>query len=214
MSEALRKRGREPEALLDDSIDVEEPKRFRREETDHFLHLQQLDKTLADDDEEEYSPSEELVNGVMRSLEEEIAATCSTSSSYQSSNSGGNLAAADTYSDQTPVSDSGVDLCYLLEASDDELGIPLSPVLDSNDKICSSPKETSEGFSDATDLKFLGENWHFDDEFENYKEFPVYEDLYDASEVQDYMNRDFVSQGLLFDAELSTAWKLETASGM
>jgi len=214
MSETLRKRGREAEALLD-SIDVGEPKRFHGEETDGFFHLQQLDKTLTDDDEEEYSPSEELVNGVMRSLEEEIATTCSTS--YHPSNSGDNSAAADTFSDQegqARVSDSGVDLCYLLEASDDELGIPLSPVLHSNDIVCPSPKVTSDGLSDGTDLKYLGENWHFEDEFENYQDFAVYEDVYDASQVQDYMNRDFVSQGLLFDGELSTAWKLETASGL
>jgi hypothetical protein len=67
----------------------------------------------------------------MRSLEEEIAATCSTS--YLPSNSEDNSAASDIFSgqeSQTLDYDSGVDLSYLLEASDDDLGIPPSPVLD------------------------------------------------------------------------------------
>ena len=74
----LRKRDREPEALPD-SIDVREPKRFHGEETDRFLHLLQFHETLADELEEEFSPSEELVNRLMRSLEEEIGVACSSS---------------------------------------------------------------------------------------------------------------------------------------
>jgi len=39
-------------------------------------------------------------------------------------------------------------------------------------------------------------------------------DAWDASELQDYMNRDFVSQGMLFDGDFSTTWKLETTRSM
>jgi hypothetical protein len=206
MTETLRKRGREHE-VLPDSIDVPEPKRLHAEKTDRFLQLLQFDKTLADEEEEECAPSEELVNGVMRSLEEEIAGTSSTS--YLSSNFGDNSAASEISSDHaegTVASDSGMDLCYLLEASDNELGIPPSPVLNWKDEVCKSPKKTSESLWETPDLKSLGENWHFEDDMENYQQFVVYEDAWDAN--QDYTIRDFVSQDMLFDAEFFAPWRL------
>lgn len=196
-----------------DSIDVQEPKRFHGEETDEFLQLLQLDKTLTDEEEEESAPSEELVEGVMRSLEEEIGVTCSTS--YPSSTSGDNSVASNISSGhegETLSSDSVFDLCYLLEASDDELGIPPSPVQDLKYEICLSPKETAEGLLDSQDLKSLSENWHFEDDFENYQQFALYEEAWNASQLRDYMPRDFESQGLLFDGDFSESWRLETAS--
>lgn len=214
MSETLRKRGREAEALQD-SIDVGEPKRFHREETERFLQLLQLDETLSVEDEEEYTPSEELVNGIMRSLEEEIAVTCSTS--YHLSRSGDNLAAVDTSSShegQTRDSNSGNHLCYLREASDEELGIPPSPNVDLKHEVCQSPKETQDALSEGTDLELLSENWHFEVEFENNQQFAVFEDAWDASQLEDYMNSDFISQGILLDGEFSAGWRLETAGGM
>lgn len=214
MSEALRKRGRETDALLD-SIDVGEPKRFHPEETDRFHHLLQLDKTLSDEDEEDCAPSEELVNGIMKSLEEKIAAVSSTS--YNSSISGDNSVAVDISGGdegQTRDSNSGDHLCYLLEASDDELGIPPSPGLDLKHEVCQSPKKTSDGLSDIMDLKSLCENWHFEDDFEFYQQFAVYEDAWDASQLEDYMNRDFISKGMLLDGDFSSAWRLETAGGL
>lgn len=214
MSVTLRKRGREPETLLD-SIDAGEPKRFHGDETDRFLHLLQLDKTLTDDDEEEYAPSEELVNRVMKSLEEEISATCSTS--YHNSNSG-NISVADDISSghegQTRDSESVDDLFYFLEVSNDELGISPSTVLYSKDEVCQSPKATTDGLSESTDLKSLAENCHFEDNFESYQQFSVYEDAWDANQLEDYMNRDFDSQGMLFDEEILATWRLETAGGM
>jgi len=206
MSESpLRKRDREPEALPD-SIAVREPKRFHGEETYILLHLLQLDQTLADDGEEleEFAPSEELVNRVMRSLEEEIAATCSTS--YPSSNSGVKSAGPDISSGhevRTRDSDSAVDLRYLLEASDDELGIPPSPVLDLEEEVCQSPKETSESLWEKPDLKSMGENWHFEDHFDNYQQFAMYGNSWDAIQLEDYMNRDFVIQATVFYGDFS-----------
>jgi len=213
MSQTLGKREREPESLKD-SIDVGEPKRFHGEETYRFLL--QLDKTLADEDEEEEcAPSEELVSRIMRSLEEEIAATCYTS--HLPSNSEVNSASSDIFSgqdSQTLDSDSGVDLSYLLEASDDDLGIPPSPVLDLKNEVHPSPKETPEGLSETPYLNSLGENWHFEDNFDSYQQFPLYEDAWDASQMQDYINRDFVSQSMLFDGDFSMACRLETAGCM
>lgn len=212
MSQTIKKRACEPEAHTD-SIDAREPKRFHGEETDGFLHLLELDKTLADDEQEELAPSEELLEGVMRSLEEEIAATCSTS--CPSTCSGDNSAASDTCSGhegQTLDSDSLLDLCHLLEASDDEIGIPPSPVHDLKYEVCPSPNETSEGLSENQGIKSLGENWHFEDDFDDYEQFALYEDAWNASQLQDdYMNRDSGSPALLFDGELYETWNLDTA---
>lgn len=210
MSQTLGKREREPETLLNSSV-VAEPKRFHGEETDQFLF--QLDKTLSDEDEEEEcAPSEELVSGIMRSLEEEIATTCSTS--YLPSNSEDNSAASDIFSgqeSQTLDSDSAFDLSYLLEASDDDLGIP---VLGLKREVCPSPKEASEGLSETPYLKSLEENWHFEDNLDDYQQFPLCEDAWDASQLQDFVNRDFVNQSMLFDSDFSAACRLETAGGM
>lgn len=211
MSETLRKRGRE-EGPLPDSTDVQEPKRFNGEETDWFCHLLQLDKSLTQ--EQEFAPGEDFVSGVMRSLEEEISATCS---SFYTPNSGDNLPASDISSSETLISDSGIDLCYLLKASDDDLGIPSSPVLDSKDQVCqTASKETlsTEGILENSDLKCLGENWQLKDESESYQQFALYEDPCDASQIQDYMNRDFISQDVFFDGDFSAAWPFETARCM
>lgn len=199
----LRKRVRDPESLPD-SIDVQEPKRLHGEETDGLLELFELDQTLVnDDEEEEFAPSEELVNEVMRSLEEEIAVTCSTS--FNSSDSGDNSATSDSYVGQegeTVDSESGFDLCYLLEASDHDLGIPPSTVLDLKDEICLSTKEASECLFESADLKSLAENWHFEDDFENYEQFVVYEDPWDDSQLLH-----------VFDGDFSAATRLETDGG-
>jgi hypothetical protein len=212
----LRKRDRELETLPD-SINFQAGKRLHSEETDRFLNLLQLDQTLADDDlEEEFAPSEEIVKGVMRSLEEEIAPTCSTS--YRFSNSGDNSAAPDISRDhegQTRHSDSRVDLSYLLEASDDDLGIPPSPVRDLTEEFCQSSKETSEGLPENPNLKSLGENWNFEDDFEKYQHVEFYANAWDEIQLEHHLSRDFDGQTMLFDGEfVSAAWRLETAGGM
>lgn len=208
MSEMLRKRSRELECLPDCTA-VREWKRYQVEEMDQFHHPLLLDKTLAAV-EEEYVPSEEAVNEVMRRLEEEIGVT-----SYPSSNLGDDSTAYDKSRGhegrETLASDSGIDLIYLLEASDDELGIPLSPVLDLKDEVCQSPNETSECLFNNPDLESFGENWHFEDEFESYQQLEWCEDASDASKLRDFMNRDFISQDLFFEGDFSVAWTSETA---
>jgi len=142
----------------------------------------------------------------MRSLEKEIAPTCS--SSYSSSNSGDNLAATDIsrgHESETVASDFGFDLRYLLEASDDELGIPPNPVLDMKDEDGLSTMETFKDLLASLDLKFLGENWHFEDDFQNYQHIAMYDDPWIASQLQNYMNRDFVNQNMLFNSDFSAA---------
>lgn len=210
MSNTLRKRGREPEVLLD-SNEAREFKRFNGEETDLFRHFPLIDKTLA---EEQAACCEDVVCGVMRSLEEEISATCSTFYAPISADNSSASNISRGYESQTLVSD--IDLCYLLEASDDDLGIPSGPVLDFKDAVCQFPKETlsAEGLSENPHQKFQGENWDFKNEFENYQQFAVYEDSWAASELQDYMNRDFVSHDVLLDGDFSAAWTFDTAGWM
>lgn len=213
MCQTLGKREREPE-FLQDSIGVGHRKRFHGKETDGFLS--QLDKTLTEgEEEEECAPNEEAVNGLMRILEEEIGTPSSTS--YLPSNSEENSAASYTFSShesQTLGSDMGIDLSYLLEASDDDLGIPPSPVLELNDEIFPSPNQTTEGLSENAYLKSLGEAWLFDDKFDNFPQLTLYEDSWDASQLEDYMNIDFVSQSMLFDWDASVLCRLETAGGL
>jgi len=219
MPATLRKRCLEPEGLPD-STDVRESKRFNGmgEEMDLFRHLPLLDKTRAENEivNEECASIQEFVIGVMRSREEEISETFST---FYASISLDNSSSNDIYSvheEQTLVSDSDIDLCYLLEASDDELGIPSTPILDSKNEFCQPPKETfiAEGFSETADLKWQGENWDFVDEFHNYQQFDLFEDAWDANHVQDYMNKDFISQEVLFGGAFSAAWTLETTGSM
>lgn len=208
MSQTLKKRGREPEAVPA-SIDVWETKRFHSDDNDRFRHLLQLDETLSQE-EEECAPSEEVINEVMKSLEEEIGTTCFTS--YLSSNSGDNSASSDISSGQegeTLASESGFDLSYLLEASDDELGIPFDPVLDFKDEVWPSTGETLEGLLENPDPKFLGEIWHLED-IENYLQFALYEDACEASQTEDYMNRVFLGPDMFLEAEFSAAWISET----
>lgn len=214
MSDTLRKRGRETEALLD-STDVQDYKRFNGtgEEMDLFRHFPAvLGKTqLAD---REASSNEDFLSGVMRSLEEEDIST--TTSTFYAPISVHNSPASDIcrgYEGQTLVSDSGIDLSYLLEASDDDLGIPSGPSLDFNNEICQSSHEilSAEGLSENSDLKCEGENWDFEDEVvENYQQFVLYEDAWDVSQVQSYMNREFASQDMFFDGDFSAAWTSET----
>jgi hypothetical protein len=143
----------------------------------------------------------------MRSLEEEIAATFSTS--YLPSNYGDTSAASDICRDhegQTLDSDTGVDLSYLLDASDYELGIPPSTAPDMKGEACLYRNETSASLSESPDLKSLAENCHFEGDFENYQHLiALYEDPWIASQLQDYMDTDCVSPGMLFDGDYSEA---------
>ena len=106
----------------------------------------------------------------MGSLEEEIAATYFTS--YLPSNSGDNVTTFDICRDhegKTLDSDVGVDLSYLLNVSEHELDIPPSPTLNMKGEVCLSRNETIASLSKNPDLKSLAENFHFEDDFENYQ---------------------------------------------
>lgn len=204
MSQTLRKRGREPESLPDS-------KRFNGQDTDPFLDLPLLHETVAAA-EEECDSSKDFGCEAMRNPDEEVNATCST---FFDSNFGDESANTDICGEherQTLVSESGIDLCYLLEASDDELGIPPNPVLDLKDDICQSGEEIfiSDGFWENLDVKCVDEIKVLEDDFDNNHQLELYEDVCDARQLLDYMNREFVIPEILFEGEFSAACTLET----
>lgn len=188
-----RKRHREPEVLAD-SIDVRERKRFHSEDVDRFLPVLQLDQSFANDDDEEFASSGELLNEVMRSLEKGIAATCSNST-------GPDITSG--HEGQTLHSDSAVNLSYLMEASDEELGIPPIPVLDFKKEVCQSSKDIFEDLMKDSTLKSIGENWYLEKDSENYEQSILYGNSWDAIQLDDYVNRDFISQTMLIEGDFS-----------
>lgn len=206
MSQTLRKRGRESES----SPDVGESKRFNGQDTDPFLHLPLLDETLAAA-EEEYDPSEDFGCEAMRSVEEELNGTCSTFFAPNSVDKSANLDISSEHERRTVVSEWRIDLCYLLEASDDELGIPPSPVLDLKGDVSKSREEifTTQSFWENPEFNCLDEIIVLEDDFENNQEFELYEDDCDARQLEDYMKREFVGQEVLFGGDFSAAaWTL------
>lgn len=188
-----RKRHREPEVLAD-SVGVGERKRFHSEEVDRFLHVLQLDQSFANDDDEEFASSGELLNEVMRSLEKGIAATCSNSA-------GPDITSG--HEGQTLHSDSAVNLSYLMEASDEELGIPPIPVLDFKKDVCQSSKDIFEDLMKDSTLKSIGENWYLEKDFQNYEQSILYGNSLDEIQLDNYVNRDFISQTMLIEGDFS-----------
>jgi hypothetical protein len=79
-------------------------------------------------------------------------------------------------------------------------------------EVCQSLKETSESLRENRDLKSLGENWHFENDFEDYQPFALYDNAWDAIQIEDYINRYFVSQAMSFDGDFSLMqhgdWKM------
>jgi len=209
MTQTLRKRDREPEALLV-STDVLEAKRVHGEETERFSPVLQLDKILSQE-EEEWGASEEVINEVKKSLEEEI---CTPRFNSCPSNSGDNLTSIDISSGQegeTLASDLGDDLFYLLGLSDDELGIPVSLLTNMMDEVHQSTEETWQGLLEKADLKSISQVWEFEDDFGNYQQFASYDDAHEARELQGYIHTDFVCQNTFFDGDFSATWTLEAA---
>lgn len=204
MSQTLRKRGREPESLPDS-------KRFNGQDTDPFLDLQLLGETVAAA-EEECDSSKDFGCEAMRSLDEEVNATCPTFFAPNFGDEPANTDICGEHERQTLVSESGIDLCYLLEASDDELGIPPNPVLNLKDDVCQSGEEIliSDCFWENPHVKCVDEIKILEDDFDNNQQLELYEDVCDARQLQDYMNREFVIQEILFGGDFFAASTLET----
>ncbi|GLJ07837.1 hypothetical protein SUGI_0075210 [Cryptomeria japonica] len=203
MSGLLNKRSREEEALQDSS------KRF------HCGTEQQNLYTLEDfefpenfqETEPKCCASEEAVCADLRDFEEEIGAM-SPSASEQGF-SGLNREDDSLASDMTSGygnSEDGIDLCYLLEASDDELGIPPTPVYNFEGEENSG---FASDFNENADLKDFLEKWHFEDNFVDCREFSLIEDS--AAIAWDDLA---ASQGLFVDGDCYQSWGLENAGDL
>lgn len=201
-----RKRGREENDELSFS-DVSEAKRFNglTAQGEELLHLLE---DMDPNDEKSLGDSEELVEGVMRSLEEEIGVQTSCSSN----NLDENIQLEDFLLAESANSlDSNVELGYLLEASDDELGIP--PTLTGVPEDQSSSDESCADILDkpAVENKYYGDQlWQFEDEVSGYDmlEFGYGCDVSRFNEIE---GKDFVvNNGMLFEhSDVDQSWRQE-----
>ncbi|CAL0300284.1 unnamed protein product [Lupinus luteus] len=177
--------------------DASGKKRARDDSSESWLDLSES-KRLRDDlleffDEADLIPSTEDLDSIMKSLQDEISASPSPAPINVTSNSG----------------ESQPHIGYLLEASDDELGIP--PPGDSSVK--DGKKEDAELFRVSSDSSGFGELWQFEDHVTRY-------DSFDMGNGFGYMNNntDYVAFDGLFDhsdlyydsAEFSESWRHET----
>lgn len=184
MSVVLKKRSREEEALLSS------PKRF------HGRTEQQYPHTLEDVELVENFQGEEQL--VMTSLVEEETGVSLFSGDDMAGGCGNR------------ESETVIDLGYLLQASDDELGIPASPVvnIDGQD-VCAASSSDEEGygncfdFSDNAEPKVFLDNWHFEDDFVDYAQFAVFDDTAASA-------WDVVSPEAFIDGDYSASWGPET----
>ncbi|KAH9312554.1 hypothetical protein KI387_027589, partial [Taxus chinensis] len=167
MSNPAKKRCRE------DEIPPESLKHFRGETEQLILHLlEDMDSPAESQEEENCAPSEEIVSGVMKSLEEEIGITsCSTSNDGDSSGLTRDDSVSSDMNSRYETQSGGhneINLDYLLGASDDELGIhPPTALQNSGDQFHSSEEEgfgISVDFTQNPELKSFVDNWLFEDD--------------------------------------------------
>lgn len=187
-----RKRGREENDELS-SCDVSEAKRFNglTAQGEELLHLLE---DMDPNDEKTLEDSEGLVEGVIRSLEEEIGVhpSCSTDSLDENIELEDFLLAGNSL-------DTNVELGYLLEASDDELGIP--PTLTGVPEDQSSSEESCADILDspAVENEYYGDLWQFEDEVPGY-DLLGFGYGFDVSRFNDTEGKDFVvNNGMLFE---------------
>ncbi|KAE8657447.1 putative DNA repair protein RAD23-3 [Hibiscus syriacus] len=178
-----KKRGRDDSNESD--MDSTEVKRLR----DDLLDLL---------DESDSLPVNQDLASVMKSFEEEISAAASTSTE--------SMPVFDLTSDS---GESKSDLGYLLEASDDELGLPPP----------TSSTTGDEGTSEASDLDRVdshssgfGALWGFEDQNPNYDSFEFgFVDNYNVDHVA--YDGLFEYSDVYYDSDMTgQLWRLETLS--
>ncbi|XP_027367145.1 uncharacterized protein LOC113873290 [Abrus precatorius] len=163
-------------------------KRVRDDSDESVLESPQA-KRLRDDlleffDDADHTPSTQDLDSVMKSLQEEISASSSPASLHVTSDSG----------------DSQAQIGYLLEASDDELGLPPA----GNSSVPEEKNEEPELVRVSSDSSGIGELWEFEDRIPSYDsfglgtefgydcntEYVTFEGLFDHSDVY-YDSTDF-----------------------
>ncbi|KGN52073.1 uncharacterized protein LOC101221594 [Cucumis sativus] len=139
------------------------------------------------DDSDPEPPTQDL-DSLMRSFEEEIATASSSP-----------VPVVDLTADSA---DSQPELGYLLEASDDELGLP--------------PSNSQQDFARiSTDSSDIGEMWRFVDQIPNYDAFELEGgDVYSGSDTAEYVAFDGLLEysNLCFDASDNSdfLWRQES----
>ncbi|XWS23247.1 hypothetical protein CRYUN_Cryun29cG0105100 [Craigia yunnanensis] len=162
--EELNSKKRVRDESTESDLDSPEVKRFREDLLD-FL-----------DDSDSLPVNQDLAS-VMKSFEEEISAAASTSTV--------SMPLLDLTSDS---GDSQPDLGYLLEASDDELGLPPPTATTGSEEVRSVETEWVRVDSDSS---VIGELWGFEDQIPNYDSFEF--------EIGDNYSGDHVAYDGLFE---------------
>ncbi|OIV90937.1 hypothetical protein TanjilG_16897 [Lupinus angustifolius] len=177
--------------------DTSGKKRVRDESSESWLELSES-KRFKDDllelfDEADLIPSTQDLDSIMKSLQDEISASHSPAPIIVTSNSG----------EYQPH------IGYLLEASDDELGIP--PPGDSS--VMEGKKEDDELFRVSSDSSGIGELWQFEDHMMRYDSFDMGNGFGYENSNTEYVLFDglFDNSDLHYDsAEFSESWRHET----
>lgn len=206
-----RKRGREDADEL--ACDVSEAKRFNglTAQGEELLHL--LEDMEDPCDEKSLEDSEELVNGVIRSLEEEIGVqpTCSHSRLNE------NIQLEDLpLSESVNRLDANFELGYLLEASDDELGIPPT---DLGSRLPEDQSSSDESCADILDSpavenenEYYGDQlWQFEDEVSGY-DMLDFGYCCDVNRFNEAEGRDFAA--LFEHSDVDQSWRQEATCGI
>lgn len=159
-------------------------------------------KRLRDDllgffDESDPEPATQDLDSLMRSFEEEIATASSSPAPV-----------VDLTADS---GESQPELGYLLEASDDELGLPPSVTSISQQEL----DESAEFARVSTDSSEIGEMWRFEDQIPNYDAFELEGgDVYSGSDTAEYVALDglFEYSNLCYDASENSdfLWRQES----
>ncbi|KFK43598.1 hypothetical protein AALP_AA1G147100 [Arabis alpina] len=138
-----------------DSVELTDKKRVRDESDETVLDSPEV-KRLRDDlfdvlDDSDPEPVSQDLDSVMKSFEDELSATVTTTAQISG--------------------ETQPDLGYLLEASDDELGLPPPPPSVSPTQIVKED-ETTETLTDlvraTSDSSVIDEIWGFEDHVSNY----------------------------------------------
>ncbi|CAN8293786.1 unnamed protein product [Cochlearia groenlandica] len=131
-----------------DSAEPTDKKRVRDESDDAVLDSPEV-KRLRDDlfdvlDDSDPEPVSQDLDSVMKSFEDELSAASSTVSTAQGSG------------------ETQPDLGYLLEASDDELGLPPPPSI--SEKPIVTEEETTDFIRASSDSSGIDELWAFEEQ--------------------------------------------------
>lgn len=177
---------------------MEDPNRKKRVISSESLLESPESKRIRDDileffDDSDLTPSAQDLDSIMKSLQEEISASSSPAPLHVTANSG----------------DTQPQIGYLLEASDDDLGLPPP----GNSSAPEGKKEDAELIRVSSDSSGIGEFWGFEDQIPSYDSFGLGSGFGYESNNSEYVAFDglFDHSDLYYDsADFSESWRHET----